>query len=72
MIDKILLSPMEASRLCGVSSQKIRTWCELEDFPAFRDNRDVKIPLNAFIDWLDNRGKKRFGMPEKIRVRVGK
>jgi hypothetical protein len=48
-----MLTLKDVARHFGVSRETARKICNLPDFPLFRNERTLRVPRQAFLEWLD-------------------
>lgn len=60
-------SPNEAAAAMGISDARFRKLIlETDDLPAFRLGASfIRIPIEPFIEWVNELGRKRYGLPER-------
>lgn len=64
---KLTWSPEEAAEAMGISGARFRKLIlETDDLPAFRLGVSfIRIPIEPFIEWVNELGRKRYGLPER-------
>lgn len=57
--EKILISPMEAKEILGVSRTRIYNLLKTKDFPCFRLGNNIYVNRELLQTWADNQCKKQ-------------